>query len=100
MQNHVTTTDLYESAYYLIKGAELVEIESRTVNGRISCELTFAKPNIIQLQIDYYQGKAEANLIELRRVFGQLHAWVHTAKKKFKNKLKTQEEYAQEQGGA
>ena len=99
MQNHVTTTDLYESAYYLIKGAELVEIESKTVNGKISCELTFTKLNIIQLQIDYYQGKAEANLIELRRIFGQLHAWVHTAKKKFKNKLR-QEEYAQEQGGA
>ena len=98
MQNHVTTTDLYESAYYLIKGAELVEIESKTVNGKISCELTFAKPNIIQLQIDYYQGKAEAKLIELRRVFGQLHAWVHTAKKKFKNKLR-QEELASEQGG-
>ena len=99
MQNHVTTTDLYESAYYLIKGAELVEIESKTVNGKISCELTFNKPNIIQLQIDYYQGKAEANLIELRRVFGQLHAWVHSAKKKFKNKLR-QEELTAEQGGA
>lgn len=88
MEDHVSTTDLYEGAYYLTKGCELVAIEGRRINGKVTCEITFAKTGIVELQITYFKGGAEANLLSFRRAFGQLHAWVRTAKKKYSNVLK------------
>jgi len=107
LETTVTTTDLYESVYYYLNGCELMEIAGVKVNGKIACELTFAKPDIGQLQVRYLQGKAEVNLLEFRRAFGHINAWVHTAKKKFKNRLKNEApkrphylESGDEQGGA
>jgi hypothetical protein len=90
LETTVTTTDLYESVYYYLNSCELIEITGVKVNGKIACELTFARPNIGSLQVAYLQGKAEVNLLEFRRAFGQINAWVHTAKKKFKNRLKNE----------
>ena len=90
MEQTITTTDLYESVYYYLNGCELIEITGVKVNGKVACELSFSKPNIGQLQVTYLQGKAEVNLLEFRRAFGHINAWVHTAKKKFKNRLKNE----------
>jgi len=90
LETTVTTTDLYEATYYYLNSAELIEITGVKVNGKVACELTFARPNIGSFQVTYLQGKAEVNLLEFRRAFGHIHAWVHTAKKKFKNRLKNE----------
>jgi hypothetical protein len=88
VEDYVSTTDLYEGAYYLTKGSELVAIAGRKSNGKVTCELTFAKPGITELQINYFKGGAEINLLSFRRFFGQLHAWVHKEKKRCQNILK------------
>jgi hypothetical protein len=88
VEDYVSTTDLYEGAYYLTKGSELVTIEGRKVNGKVTCEITFAKPGITEMQINYFKGGAEVNLLSFRRAFGQLHAWVHKEKKRCQNILK------------
>jgi hypothetical protein len=90
LETTVTTTDLYEAVYYYLNSCELIEITGVKVNGKVACELTFARSNIGELQVGYLQGKAEVNLLEFRRAFGHINAWVHTAKKKFKNRLKNE----------
>ena len=37
----VSTTDLYESTFYLMGGCELTGIEAERVDGSITCRLTF-----------------------------------------------------------
>jgi hypothetical protein len=83
-----TTTDLYEGTWYLLNGAELTDIHGIRVNGKVACELTFAHPQINQLQLSYFQNCAEVNLLDFRRAFARVHAWIHTAKRKYKNVLK------------
>jgi hypothetical protein len=86
---------LYESVYYALKKCELREIEGIRVNGKIACKLTFVKEGITKHQIDFYQGKAEVNLLDFRQAFGRINAWVHTAKKKFKNQLRQETQNAE-----
>src|SRR4030042_383219 len=88
VDDYVSTSDLYEGAYYLASGCELVSITGRKLNGKVSCELTFAKPGIVELQINYFKGGAEVNLLSFRRVFGRIHALVHREKKRCQNILK------------
>ena len=87
----VTTNDLYESAYYLLHGCELVEIEGSRAGGKILCNLILSGPAITQLQLDYLNGKATANILDLRRTMGRLHAWVSRARKKFKRQQQPRE---------
>jgi hypothetical protein len=86
VENYVTTTDLYEATYYFLSGCELTEIAGTKVNGKVTCELTFSKPNISELQLNYLQGKASVNVFQFRRAYGQIHSWVLKAKKDFTGK--------------
>jgi hypothetical protein len=88
VDDFVSTSDLYEGAYYLSRGCELVSINGRKLNGKVACDLTFAKPGITELQINYFKGGAEVNLLSFRRFFGQIHALVHREKKRCQNILK------------
>jgi hypothetical protein len=88
VDDYISTSDLYEGAYYLTRGCELVSIAGKRINGKVACELTFAKPGITELQIGYFKGGAEVNLLFFRRVFGQIHALVHREKKRCQNILK------------
>jgi hypothetical protein len=88
VDDYISTTDLYEGAYYLTHSCELVSIDGKRLNGKVACELTFTKPGITRLQIDYFKGSAEVNLLSFRRAFGQVHAWVYHEKKRFQNILK------------
>ena len=83
----VSTRDIYEAAYLLLSGAELTEIEGTTVNGKIICNLIFTGEDIASLQLTYLNGEAEANILNLRRMVGQVNAWIHSSKRKFKNQL-------------
>ena len=93
MEQYATTTDLYEATYYYLNGCTLEEITGQRVNGKITCELSFSKPGITELQLAYLRGRATVNILQFRRGYGQIAAWVARAKKEFKNK-------SPEQGGA
>jgi hypothetical protein len=96
MGEQVSTTDLYESTFYLLGGCELVSIEAERVDGSITCRLTFKGESLGQLQLEYFAGKARVPLFGFRRAFGQVNALVYSAKKRAKNQLKQPQV---EQGG-
>jgi len=83
---YTTTTDLYEATYYYLNACELIEIAGTKVNGKITCELTFSKPAISELQLTYLRGNATVNILHFRRAYGQIAAWVAKAKKEFNSK--------------
>jgi len=86
----VSTNDFYEVAYYLLNGCEVLDIEGVKVGSRIMCSCILTGDNISELQIAYLNGRAEANILSLRRMVGQVSAWVHNAKKKYKNQISQQ----------
>jgi hypothetical protein len=98
MSDCISTTDLYESTYYLLGGCELVGIEAQRVNGTIACRLTFRGEKLAALQSEYFAGRAKVPLFPFRRAFGQVNALVYSSKKKARSQLRQQEQ-AQE-GGA
>ncbi len=96
MSQSVTTTDLYESTFYLMGGCELAGIEAERVDGAITCRLTFRGEKLAELQSEYFAGRARVSLFPFRRAFGQVNALVYTAKKRAKGRLRQQ---AAEGGG-
>jgi len=91
MGDQVSTTDLYESAFYLLNGCRLLLVEGERVNGSITCRLTFQGDAIGQLQIEYFNGKAVVPLFPFRRAFGQINAMVYSAKKKARAQIRQEE---------
>jgi hypothetical protein len=86
----VTTTDLYESTFYLMGGCELTGIEAQRVDGSITCRLTFRGEKLAELQSEYFAGRARVALFPFRRAFGQVNALVYSAKKKAKGQMRQQ----------
>ncbi len=97
MAERVSTTDLYESTFYLMGGCELTGIEAERVGGTITCRLTFSGEKLAALQSEYFAGKARVPLFPFRRAFGQVNALVYSAKKKAKSQLR--HEQAAAEGG-
>jgi hypothetical protein len=93
----ISTTDLYESTFYLMGGCELVGIEAQRFDGAITCRLTFRGERLTALQSEYFAGRARVALFPFRRAFGQVNALVYSAKKKAKNQLRQLQDT---QGGA
>lgn len=91
MGEQVSTTDLYESTFYLLGGCELVSIEAQRIDGSITCRLTFKGEKLDQLQLEYFAGKAKVPLFGFRRAFGQVNALVYSAKKRAKVRHKQPE---------
>ncbi len=86
----VSTTDLYESCYYLLNSCTLEAIEGVPVNGDITCKLFFNGERIPDLQADYFRGTARVNLFDFRRTYNQINSHVQQAKKKLKAELRAQ----------
>jgi hypothetical protein len=91
MGEQISTTDLYEGAFYLLGGCELVAVEGLRLNGGITCRLTFQGKGISRLQLEYFGGGVTVPLFPFRRAFGQVNALVYSAKKKAKNALRQEE---------
>ncbi len=91
MAERVTTTDLYESTFYLLGGCELLGIAAERVNGAISCRLTFQGERLGELQSEYFAGRARVLIFPFRRAYGQVNALVYSAKKKAKNQLRQEQ---------
>ncbi len=98
MSETVSTTDLYESTFYLLGGCELLAIEAQRVDGGITCRLTFRGEKLASLQSEYFAGRAHVPLFPFRRAFGHVNALVYSAKKKAKNQLRQREDLGE--GGA
>jgi hypothetical protein len=88
MSESISTTDLYESTFYLMGGCELTGIEAQRIDGAITCRLTFRGEKLPALQSEYFAGKARVALFSFRRAFGQVNALVYSAKKKAKSQLR------------
>lgn len=84
----VITSDIYEAAYYSMRGCNLKTIEGVPANGKITCKLTFEGENVEDLQIEYFHGRAMVNLMEFRRMYSQVCNWMSVAKRKLKNELR------------
>jgi hypothetical protein len=95
----VTTSDIYECCYYLLKGCELTSIEGRPVNGQIECEVTFTSSKIVDLQLKYFTGEAVVNLFAFRRAYAQINNYIHQARRKLKNELKERESSGDDERG-
>jgi len=91
MSETVSTTDLYESTFYLMGGCELLTIEAERVDGTITCRLTFRGEKLASLQSEYFAGKARVALFPFRRAFGQVNALVYSSKKRAKGQLRQAE---------
>jgi len=87
----VSTSDLYEGAYYLLSNCELVAIEGLVVNGQVTCRLSFNGSRLPELQAKYFGGKTEVNLFLFRRAYSQIVQHVNEAKKKMKAELRAKE---------
>jgi len=90
MSETVSTTDLYEGAFYLLGGCQLLAIEAEPINGSITCRLTFQGERLAALQSEYFAGRARVPLLPFRRTFGQVNALVYSAKKRAKAQLRHQ----------
>ena len=95
----VSTTDLYESTFYLCEGCSIETIEGVPVNGNISCKLVLSGPNIEALQVLYFKGEAKVDLFTFRRAYAQVNSYVHNAKKKLRKEL-TQQKISGEEASA
>lgn len=91
MGQTVSTTDLYESTFYLLGGCELLGIEAERIDGGITCRLTFRGEKLPSLQSEYFAGHAKVALFPFRRAFGQVNALVYSAKKKAKGQQRHQQ---------
>ena len=87
MKRQVSTSDFHEAAYYILNGCELTDVSGRRVNGKIICDLTLKGDEISRLRLTYLNGEAEANILNLRRMVGQVQAWANSSRKKFKHLL-------------
>ena len=87
MTNHISTSDTYESCFYLLAGCSLVAVEGFPRNGRITCSLKFTGTNILSKQAEYFSGKAVVDLFEFRRTYQQVCAWIKEAKKEVNRQL-------------
>lgn len=85
----ISTSDLYEAAYYLVNGCELVEITAAPAGRELRCRMSFAGQSIEHLQVSYLHGHAAANLFQFRRAYNELAAALMRAKKQAKVELAT-----------
>jgi len=98
----IGTSDYYEAAWYLLSGCRIRTIVCTEVNGKVMSRFTFTGANLGPLQVAYFQGEARVNLLEFRRVYGQIKTWTHEAKKKYRKEEREKEEREKryEAGGA
>ena len=85
MHAHVVKTqDIYESAYLLTQGANILNVEALHENSKLICAFTFSGENLLKAQNEYYNARAQVNLWEFRRCFNRINSLIGTARKEFK----------------
>ena len=87
----VSTTDLYESTFYLLGGCELRLDRGRARRRLDHLQADLPGEKLGQLQLEYFSGKAKVPLFGFRRAFGQVNALVYSARKRAKGQLKQEQ---------
>ena len=98
--NTIHVTDLYESCYFYLNGAEITAITCEQVNGKLTCKITFTGSNLASLQYKYYSNECLVNLYSFRRAFQQITSYLNEAKKKYKQQQKISRGVTTPGGGA
>ena len=81
MASLISTTDLYEAAFYLIEGFKLEKVEIVNQNRKEMGKFTLSGEGIQKAQIVYLNGEAAVNVMEFRRTYSQLTTLVGQAKR-------------------
>jgi hypothetical protein len=76
----VTTTDFYESAYYLTCGARIEEIEIYYELKEEKIRMTLSGSNLSDAQRIYFSGNAYVHLLTFRRSYQHLRSAILQAK--------------------
>ncbi len=95
----VTTADLYEASYYIINECSIQTIQCTKVNGKVSCHFTFEGANLGPLQVAYFRGEVEVNLLQFRRAYSQINSYAYEAKKKQRKEERLKEIESQAAAG-
>jgi hypothetical protein len=82
MEN-ISTADFYEACYYLLSGCSITTISCKKINGKLTCSFSFEGEHLPARQIDYFQGRAEVNLLQFRRAYAQVNSYAYQAKRKW-----------------
>ncbi len=87
--NIVSTSDLYESCYYLINGCTLEGVETLQVGSKTVCQLSFQGKDIYDLRDEYLRGDSIVNLTNFRTAYSKLLQTTYFAKKEHSKKFKS-----------
>ena len=86
MSNVIFTQDMYEASYYLTLGGNLDNIEIVKENKKEICLFIISGEDLKRAQLDYFNARAEVNLIDFRRCYLRLHSLIGTARKEAKQR--------------
>ena len=84
----ISTTDLYEAAFYLIEGFKLETVEIVNQNRKEMGRFTLSGDEIQKKQVVYFNGEASVNIMDFRRTYNQLTTLVGQAKRELREKTK------------
>jgi hypothetical protein len=79
----VQITDLYQAAYYILNGCELVGVECIPAGNSSSCQIGVQGNNLTDLAEAWFGKKAAANLWAFRNAYSQINSHVQQAKRSF-----------------
>jgi len=77
----IKTQDIYESAYLLTMGAQIISVEQTLENHKPICKFIISGNNLPELQNNYYNNRALVNLWDFRRSFTRVNALISKTRK-------------------
>jgi len=84
MASLISTTDLYEAAFYLIEGYKLEKVEIVNQNRKEMGKFILSGEGIQKAQVVYLNGEAAVNVMNFRRTYNQLTTLVGQAKRELR----------------
>jgi Mrp family chromosome partitioning ATPase len=86
MSNLITTTDIYEAAFYLIEGFKIEKVEIVNQNRKEMGKFSLSGDGIQKAQLVYFNGEASVNIMDFRRTYNQLTTLVGQAKRELRER--------------
>ena len=86
MASLISTTDLYEAAFYLMEGFKLEKVEIVNQNRKEMGKFILSGEGIQKAQVIYLNGEAAVNVMDFRRTYNQLTTQVGHAKRELRER--------------
>jgi hypothetical protein len=83
-------TDLYEAAYLIVNGCNLLGVSCIPLSLSLACRFSFSGENLNSLEEVYYQKEACVNLHAFRSAYSQVNSYMHEAKKSYDRQQRQQ----------